>query len=306
LSTRIDVEGKEPSLEAANESGKLETFKRFLEAAPPGQVQTVRDVVYLHVVRKVWEFKLPDLILFCGSSTCGGERTFSGSSESYFPQERVPTTKSLAYRCRNCNRSEKIFAVKILRDEQGATAEVTKIGEWPPFGPKVPRRVLELLGEDKDLFLKGRRAENQGMGIGAFAYYRRVLENQKARLVGQIAEVARRIGTRQDIIEKLEVAGQHWQFTRSVDEIKEVIPPQLLIRGHNPLVLLHGALSLGIHGATDEKCLELATSIRVVLTELADRIGQALKDEVELQKAVTSLLHAKSDSELAEEEGGGS
>jgi hypothetical protein len=36
----------------------------------------------------------------------------------------------------------------------------------------------------------GRRAENQGMGIGAFAYYRRVVENQKNRIIAEIKRVA--------------------------------------------------------------------------------------------------------------------
>jgi len=63
-----------------------------------------------------------------------------------------------------------------------------------------------------------------------------------------------------------------------------------LINGHNPLTLLHSALSDGIHAKTDEECLELATSIRLVLIELADRIATALKDEAELRTAVTKLL----------------
>lgn len=53
------------------------------------------------------------------------------------------------------------------------------------------------------------------------------------------------------------------------------IPQTLLINGHNQLTLLHSALSEGLHDQTDEKCLELATSIRVVLTDLADRLGCA-------------------------------
>jgi hypothetical protein len=45
-----------------------------------------------------------------------------------------------------------------------------------------------------------------------------------------------------------------------------------------------------LHEKTDTECLELAKSIRVVLTELADRISQALKDEAELISAVSRLL----------------
>jgi hypothetical protein len=55
--------------------------------------------------------------------------------------------------------------------------------------------------------------------------------------------------------------------------------------------LLHSALSEGIHAQTDEECLEIATSIRVVLSELADRISIALKDHAELKQAVSRLLN---------------
>ena len=48
-----------------------------------------------------------------------------------------------------------------------------------------------------------------------------------------------------------------------------------------------------MHAEADSDCLKLATSIRVVLTELADRMGQALKDEAELTQAVSHLLGVK-------------
>jgi len=48
--------------------------------------------------------------------------------------------------------------------------------------------VITLIGPDREIFLRGRRAENQGLGIGAFAYYRRVVENQKGRIITQIGK----------------------------------------------------------------------------------------------------------------------
>ena len=66
-----------------------------------------------------------------------------------------------------------------------------------------------------------------------------------------------------------------------------------MINGHNPVQLLHGALSEGVHELSDEECLELASSVRVVLGELSERLAQALKDEAELSKAVSTLMHGK-------------
>ena len=50
-----------------------------------------------------------------------------------------------------------------------------------------------------------------------------------------------------------------------------------------------------MHEQTDEKCLELAHDVRVVLIELSERLGQALKDEAELDSAVSRLMKARQD-----------
>ena len=68
-------------------------------------------------------------------------------------------------------------------------------------------------------------------------------------------------------------------------------PESLLINGQNPLKLLHAPRSEGLHDLSDERCLELATSIRVVLTELTDHISRALHDKKELDEAVNRLLN---------------
>jgi hypothetical protein len=132
---------------------------------------------------------------------------------------------------------------------------------------------------------------SQALGIGAFAYYRRVVENQKGRIVNQIESVASRLGASKEILSRFQKAASETQFSRAIDDVKDCIPQSLLIRGHNPLTLLHTALSEGIHAQSDAECLEIASSIRIVLTELAERISLALKDEAELTNAVSRLLH---------------
>lgn len=63
-----------------------------------------------------------------------------------------------------------------------------------------------------------------------------------------------------------------------------------------PCLLLHGALSEGVHDKSDEECLEIASSVRVILIELSERLAQALKDEAELNHALKKLLGDKSKS----------
>ncbi len=206
---------------------------------------------------------------------------------------------TLEYLCRNCSKSVKTYKLAVKGIQVESTAEVPlvkfsgtifKYGENPTFGPHTPAKVIKMLGPDKDYFLKGRRAENQGMGIGAFVYYRRVVESQKDRLLGEIIRVAERIKAPEDMISDLRQAQKETQFSSALEAIKHGIPSSLLVNGHNPLRLLHAALSQGVHELSDEQCLERATSIRLVLANLADNLGHALKDHNELDTAVTKLM----------------
>jgi hypothetical protein len=81
-----------------------------------------------------------------------------------------------------------------------------------------------------------------------------------------------------------------------VKAVKDAIPDSLRHSGgHNPLTLLHDALSAGLHSEDDEQCLELAKDIRLLLTDLAERTTQALKNNSELNQAVNRLLKKATD-----------
>jgi len=281
------------------EAGKIKyptvSLRDFLESCPP---------YHLVIVSDLWDsgggtsyrINKPDLTLDCEHETCQGLRFFKYSHMTGgLSNADARNEVFLEYTCKNCEQTRKSFSLLTLYLLRGGSGLAVKLGEWPPYGPKTPTRLLRLLGEDKDLFLRGRRAEFHGLGIGAFTYYRRVVENQKNRLLDEIIKVVNKVGDPGDIIEQLEKAKQTFQFTQAVDDMKLAIPQILLIDGQNPLTLLHSALSSGIHEKSDDECLELAKSIRLVLAGLAERFDQALSEHKELTQAVSKLLQVKSE-----------
>jgi hypothetical protein len=177
--------------------------------------------------------------------------------------------------------------------DNGTDGKAYKIGEFPSFGPPTPARLTSLIGPDRELFIKGRRCENQGLGIGAYAYYRRVVEQQKNRILGEVIRVSQRLDVDEEKIAILKNAQAEQQFAKAMDMVRSAVPPALLVNGHNPLTLLHSALSEGLHAHSDEACLDLAGTIRVVLMEFSDRLGQTMKDEDELRKAIGRLTAPK-------------
>jgi hypothetical protein len=158
---------------------------------------------------------------------------------------------------------------------------------------QTPARLIRLFGKDRETFLKGRQCENHGLGIGAFVYYRRVVESHKDQILDEVIKVSKKVGASSQMLNTLEAAKEEIQFSKALASVKDAIPQALLINGQNPLTLLHSALSVGLHDQTDETCLELAHDVRVVLIELAERLGRALKDEAELNTAVSRLMNVK-------------
>ncbi|MGA2886455.1 MAG: hypothetical protein ABSE51_00265 [Terracidiphilus sp.] len=276
-------------------------MREFLEKVAPGVTAEVADLCgdwhsYPGRGDSYTHLKLPEITLHCDTQpSCGGFRLFD-SQGTHEIRAKVSELKFLKYICKNCSKSVKLFSLKINAAENTRTGKAYKFGELPNFGPPNSPRLITLIRDQRDLFLKGRRAENQGMGIAAFAYYRRVIDDQRVRIFDEIIKVCQRLSADESIIQELTAAKNESQFSKAIESVKHGIPEALFISGQNPLTLLHSALSEGLHGKSDEECLENATNIRIVMAEFAERMGQVLKDEAELSAAVSRLLNKKSAS----------
>ncbi len=277
-----------PAAAVPAKPAEIRTFVNFLERCGPDSEQYVSGLVHI-TSSGPDRVATPEIELHCERDSCNGVRRFQCGDDQRLRDD--VNFVFLQYYCKNCGEFGKAFALAVSRDGSTTLGTVLKLGEAPPYGPPTPSRVMKLVGEDREPFLKGRRAELHGLGIGAFAYYRRVVEEQKGRIIEEIGKVAVKIKPSIETAELFAKAKAEIQFTTAIDMIKSAIPEVILIDGHNPLTLLHSALSEGLHANTDEQCLELATSIRVVLTELAERISTALKEEATLKHAVSRLLN---------------
>jgi hypothetical protein len=272
----------------------------FLEEIPPGQERHISDLCdYVSPsgsTNFINRLNTPELQLHCEGEECNGLRFFRPSvKDVWLERGKKASNRFVSYLCSNCRQSTKMFSIAVAPKEDGESAGYgVKYGERPAFGPPTPARLITLVGPDRDKFLKGRRSEIQGLGVGAFTYYRRVVENQKNRVLREIIKVATKIGADAADIEQLEGAINETQFSKAMEVAKDALPQSLLINGENPLSLLHSALSDGLHNQTDEHCLQIASAVRVVLGELSERLGQALKDEAELKRAVTTLGKSRS------------
>jgi|SRR5208282_3524563 len=197
------------------------------------------------------------------------------------------------YTCRDCGRWSKTFALILVPDLKASPKALVamKVGEHPPFGSHLAKRLQDMLSKnDLELYRKGLRTEREGHGIGAAAYFRRVVDNQWKALVTKLRDAAAKLGTDPKKLTVFNEALAQPQFATAVDMLKDAIPPKLLILdGRNPLTLLYKPLSVQIHELSDEQCLQQAADIRVVLNETFDNISRVLADDETLKAAVTRL-----------------
>lgn len=279
---------------------ELMSWKRFLESSPPGTTAELNQVIGPVAINGMAKIVIADLDLHCDHRGCDGNRRFS----NYDVLDMRPSDylfDFLNFICNNCKENVKKYAVRIVDirvDGHHRTGTVTKIGEYPAFGQPLPSRVVTMFKEDKDLLFQGRRCENQALGIGAFAYYRRIVEGQKSRLLSEITRVARRLEAPADAIATLERAAKERQFVKALSDARDAIPQSLFIDGINPMMLLHNALSEGLHAGTDEQCLQAATVIRLVLSKLSERISDALEEDEALKAAVKKLESIRQQKQL--------
>lgn len=266
----------------------------FFEQTPPGitvEVDISSNRLLFHGGEK-YSLQLPPLELFCTSKACEGIRNFDSENILDLTNDKI-SLNFATFKCRNCQLCIKKYALQTVLRKGNKTLELIKFGEIPNFGAPTPNKLLALMGNERDYFFKGRRSENQGLGIAAFAYYRRVIENQKNKFLDELIKVANLLKSEPDMIQGLENAKNETQFSKAIGQIKNGIPQALLIQGHNPLLLLHTALSEGLHAQTDEKCLELATAIREILTELIERMALVTLSESSLKSAISRLSEIK-------------
>jgi hypothetical protein len=272
-----------PLIEVQQEQLPEILWADFLATTPPNT-----KVVAEEAMLTGSKISAPKIKLHC--ENCDGMLIFSsnGSDENVYDDQW--SWFHLYYTCRNCGHYEIVFSLMSQRCKRTSESVFAiKLGQSPPFAPRVSRRIWQLIGDDKAFFEKALTCESSGFGIGAFTYYRRIVDNQWHRLLDEVIKVAEK--TDPFVIEILSKAKQESQFDKAVKLVNDAIPQSLRIERHNPITLLHNALSEGLHAKTDAECLEIARDIRLVLSELAERIANALKDHAELNKAVGRLAN---------------
>lgn len=168
-----------------------------------------------------------------------------------------------------------------------AFRSLKKIGQSPAWSISPPREVTSALKPDEAaLYRKGLANLSQGYGLGALAYFRRVIEMKTTALLELIEEAAKLEGNEAALV-GIEAARRKREAEERLRLAAELLPQSLRPAGKNPLEAMYGLFSAGVHGSlTEEESLEVAQELRDSLDYIFIKMRRDLQEAKAYERSI--------------------
>jgi hypothetical protein len=181
------------------------------------------------------------------------------------------------YRCLDCEKEEVRF---FLQRDLKQSSQIMKIGQYPPPSVDIPKALEKGLADSVEHYRKGLICFNQGYGIAATAYFRRVVEERTNDLIDVVAELALANGAEPKDVEPILAAESKRTYDKRLEVASQMIPASLRPGGVNPLGRLHGLLSHALHVQSEGDALSTAEEMR----DIIDYVFENMQEYVESQR----------------------
>lgn len=227
-------------------------------------------------------------------------RLFSGQRDSNFiPNNFDSKTRKLDLIlhlkgcCQSCGFCMD-FLIKATSDktwddkESGMKFYIQKIGQYPAFEISIDSDIKNyILTEDQSFYQKALTCLSVNFGIGSFAYFRRIIENEIKRIIYDISEID--FEGRQSIKKALAQYEIDHQMSKLIDSINSHLPKSFESLGDNPIRLLYDQLSQGIHRDSDDDCSTKAEQIDIILKYVIRKLNEEKYQISEVKSALKTL-----------------
>lgn len=227
-----------------------------------------------------------------------------------FINEKLDYTFKAIGKCKSCNDYHIIFLLHVfsnnpisnIRDNvnninfskqngykiANTNIYIQKVGALPEIKIVPDKIITKYFGKETNgFYYKGLNALNQNFGIGAFAYFRRIIEKE---LINIITDIKSLPDSHSAEIEKLlKKHNDNPKISTIYDNIFEHLPNSLKSLGDNPIKLLYNQTSEGLHSLSEEQCLEKANSILLLLNFVIKKINEERSEIKSLRETIKGL-----------------
>jgi hypothetical protein len=126
---------------------------------------------------------------------------------------------------------------------------------------------------------------SHGFGLGALAYFRRVVDDASLQVIDLFADVAA-TDRNTEAERAIRTAKERGRTEERLKLAAEALPESLRPGGANPLAVLYNHYSRGIHGLTDEECLEVARELHFALVYIFKNWRLQMQDAAKFKATV--------------------
>lgn len=260
-------------------------IKAFLETAP---LYSWREFKKPLVNRS--NLRTKEIDAYC--EVCDQPRPFqdlrSSGSGSGMPINALKTgTSYFEFSCVSCKQSHRKYLVEQVLDEDNIRLQ--KYGELPRSTLARNPVLQKFLKNDLDNYEKAVVCLSHEYGVAAFAYFRRIIENNIKRLLDLVQEDAQSSGGEQSILDAIAKLRKDAPMGEKIKIANLALPSYLKPDGLNPLGRLYQVLSEGVHSLSEEECLVKAKATSECLIFLVSELASRQKHSTRFKKMVGEL-----------------
>nr|WP_320125677.1 hypothetical protein [uncultured Shewanella sp.] len=194
----------------------------------------------------------------------------AGNSFVQAPKERMIYHE---FKCVSCKTEKRMYFVNQVVTDTNVTFE--KVGEMPRQKLERDKLLEKFFVDDSDNYHKAVVCLANGYGVAAFAYMRRIIENNIEKLLELISEEVASNDSDQELMKSLSELRKESPMSDKIKIANKALPSYLKPDGLNPLGRLYQQLSEGVHSLPDDECLKKASSlkacIKFLISELSSR-----------------------------------
>ena len=235
-------------------------------------------------------FWIREIDAFC--ENCQQLRPFQdlrsrGGGAGMTAQHLKTGTSYFEFKCVSCGKSKREYHVEQV--VEGETIRLQKYGELPRKRLAKNPVLQRFLKDDLDNYEKAVVCLSSGYGIAAFAYFRRVVENNVNKLLDLVQEDAQSSGADTEVTAALAELRENPPMSKKIEIANHALPAYLKPDGLNPLGRLYQMLSEGVHNFSEEECLNKAKETRECLAYLISELASRKKHRTSFKSMVGGL-----------------
>ena len=196
-------------------------------------------------------------------------------------------TSHFNFTCVSCRKSSRTYLVEQILDDE--TIKIQKYGELPRA--KIPRdkTLQKFMKDDRDNYEKAVICLSHEYGVAAFAYFRRVVENNINRLLDLLQEDIQSSGGATETLEAIQSLRDASPMSEKIKIANLALPAHLQPDGLNPLGRLYQVLSEGVHSLSEDECLMKAKATSECLAFLVSELASRKEHRARFKSMVNQL-----------------